>query len=471
MKKPTVGTQGQLIANIKVIGVGGGGSNAVSRMAQDFMRGVEFVAINTDHQDLDHCEVKKKIYIGKNLTRGLGTGMNPDLGRQAAEENRSEIAEALKGADIVFVSAGFGGGTGTGAAPVIAEVAKQSGALTIAVVTRPFAFEGIQRERIAQEGLSKLKDKVDALIVVPNDKIFSLISKDTPIMKAFQAIDDVLRNALHGIVELVLSPGIINVDFADVRTIIQDAGSAIVGIGMAAGPDRAVKAVNQALHSPLLEVSAEGARGVLLGITGGKDLKMAEINDAAKLVAQTVDQNAKIIFGAYHDKNLKENQIKITLIATGFANGPYGAPVASVAPASLFPSQQSSEKTYHSSESSYSSPVRSSADSSSSQTSLRVSATESTPSSSKSSSSDKDISQKSTPSASGSHASSSAKSDVTLVSSTSTQQTSADVAKFAPRGVSPTNGISSSGSGKSVATADDPDAFWDIPAFLRRRKK
>jgi cell division protein FtsZ len=293
-------------------------------MSKDFMRGVDFLAINTDHQDLDNSDVKKRIYIGKNLTRGLGTGMNPDLGRQAAEENRSEIAEAVKGADIVFIAAGMGGGTGTGASPVVAETAKQSGALTIAVVTKPFSFEGSQRERIAQEGIVKLKDKVDALIVVPNDRIFSLISKDTPIMKAFQAIDDVLRNALHGIVELVLSPGIINVDFADVRTIIQDTGSAIVGIGIASGPDRAVKAVNQALHSPLLEVSAEGARGVLLGVTGGKDLRMAEINDAAKLVAQTVDSNAKIIFGAYHDKMLKENQIKITLIATGFVNGTPG---------------------------------------------------------------------------------------------------------------------------------------------------
>jgi cell division protein FtsZ len=306
---------------IRVIGIGGGGGNAVSRMSRNFIRGVEFIAINTDQQDLEQCDVRRKIYIGRNLTRGMGTGMNPDLGRQAAEENRSEIAEALRGADLVFLSAGLGGGTGSGATPVIAEVAKQGGSLTIAVVTRPFAFEGTQRERIAQESLVKLKEKVDALIVVPNDRIFSIISKDTPILKAFAAIDEVLRNALKGIVELIIAPGIINVDFADVKTIVADAGSAIVGIGIAGGNDRAVAAVNQALNSPLLEVSADGAHGVLLGISGGRDMRMSEINDAAKLVAQTVDPGAKIIFGAYHDRTLKPNQLKITLIATGFANG------------------------------------------------------------------------------------------------------------------------------------------------------
>lgn len=316
------------IANIKVVGVGGGGGNAVSRMSRDFIRGVEFVAVNTDHQDLDHCQARKKIYIGKNLTRGLGAGMNPDLGRQAAEENRSDIAEALRGADLVFVAAGLGGGTGTGAAPVIAETAKQLGALTIAVVTRPFAFEGSQRERIAQEGLLRIKDKVDALIVIPNDRIFTVISKDTPIMKAFEAIDEVLKNALRGIVELILTPGIINVDFADIRAIIQDAGTAIVGIGVAAGPERAVQAVNQALNSPLLEITAEGAKGVLLGISG-RDLRMNEIKDAAKLVAQVADPGAKIIFGAYHDRSLKQNQIKITVIATGFSG-------SSASPNSLF---------------------------------------------------------------------------------------------------------------------------------------
>ncbi|MBI5220538.1 MAG: cell division protein FtsZ [Candidatus Liptonbacteria bacterium] len=315
-----------ILTSVKVVGVGGGGGNAVSRMAKDFHRGVEFMAINTDQQDLDQCEVKRKIYIGRNLTRGMGTGMNPDLGRQAAEENRSEIAEALRGTDLVFISAGLGGGTGSGASPVIAEVAKQAGALTIAVVTRPFSFEGTQRERIAQDALVRLKEKVDALIVVPNDRIFSLISKDTPLLKAFQAIDEVLRNALVGVVELILTAGIINVDFADLKAIMQDAGSAIIGIGIASGPDRAVQAVNQALNSPLVEVSAEGAHGVLLGVAGSRDLKMAEINDAARLVAQTVDPSAKIIFGAYFDRRLKPNQVKVTLIATGFTHNGIGSP-------------------------------------------------------------------------------------------------------------------------------------------------
>ncbi len=306
------------LARIKVVGVGGGGGNAVSRISRDFIRGVEFIAINADHQDLDYCEVRRKIYIGKNLTNGLGTGMNPELGRQAAEENRADIAEALKGADIIFITAGFGGGCGTGGAPVVAEIAKQSGALTLAFVTKPFAFEGKERSRLAEDGLSKIKDKVDALVVVPNDRIFTVISKETPVIKAFEAIDEVTKNALRGLVELIVTPGIINVDFADVRAVIQDAGSAIVGLGIASGQDRAVNAVNQALNSPLLEVTPEGAHGVLLGISGGRDLRMSEINDAAKIVAQTADPGAKIIFGAYHDKHLKPNQLKITLVATGF---------------------------------------------------------------------------------------------------------------------------------------------------------
>ncbi len=307
-----------LAANVKVIGVGGGGGHAVTRMSRDFFRGVDFIAINTDHQDLDHCDVKQKLYIGKNLTRGLGTGMNPDLGKQAAEENRSEIADIVKGADLVFLAAGLGGGTGTGATPVIAETAKQAGALTVAVVTKPFGFEGVQRERIAAEGLMKLKDKVDALIVVPNDRIFTVIGKDTPILKAFEAIDDVLRNALNGLVEIIAMPGIINVDFADVKNIMVDAGVAIVGVGLAAGANRAMDAVNMAMHSPLLETAPDGAKAVLLGISGGRDLKMTEINEAARLVAQTVDPGARIIFGAYYDKNLKPNQVKITIIASGF---------------------------------------------------------------------------------------------------------------------------------------------------------
>lgn len=313
---------GNSFARIKVVGVGGGGGNAVSRMSQDFSRGIEFIAINTDHQDLDYCDVKKKIYIGRNLTKGLGTGMNPDLGKQAAEENRSEIAEALHGADLVFIASGFGGGTGTGATPVVAEIAKQMGALTLTFVTKPFSFEGGQRDRIAQEGIVRLKDKVDALIVIPNDRIFTIISKETPIIKAFEAIDDVMRHALQGIVDIVLSPGLVNVDFADVKAILQDAGSAIVGVGIASGQDRATTAVEQALRSPLLEVNPEGAKGVLFGISG-KDLKMSEVNDAAKYIAQVADPGARIIFGAYHDKRLKDKQLKVTLMATGF-NGSSG---------------------------------------------------------------------------------------------------------------------------------------------------
>lgn len=320
-----------ILARIKVVGVGGAGGNMVSRMSRDFVRGVDFVAINTDHQDLDHAEARRKIYIGRNLTRGLGTGMSPELGRQAAEENRSEIAEALSGADIIFVAAGFGGGTGTGASPVVAEVAKQTGALTLVFATRPFAFEGSQRDKVAQEGVAKIRDKVDALVVIPNDRVFSVISKDTTILKAFEVIDDVLKNALRGIVEFIVTPGIINVDFADVKSIIQDAGSAIIGSGVASGPERAVTAVNSALNSPLLDVSADGAKGVLLGISGGRDLKMTEINEAAKIVAQTADPGARIIFGAYYDRRLKPNQLKVTLIATGFngvtpVNSLFGAP-------------------------------------------------------------------------------------------------------------------------------------------------
>jgi cell division protein FtsZ len=314
-----------LSANVKVIGIGGGGGNAVARMAKDFTRGVDFIAINTDHQDLDECDVKTKLYIGKSLTRGLGTGMNPDLGRQAAEENRSEISEAVQGADLVFLAAGLGGGTGTGAAPIVAEAAKQSGALVIAVVTRPFTFEGSQRERIASEGLIKLRDKVDAIIIVPNDRIFTVISKDTPIVKAFEAIDEILRNALKGLVEIIAMPGIINVDFADVKNIMQDAGIAIVGVGHASGPDRAVKAVNAALHSPLLETNPEGAKAVLLGITGSRDLRMTEVNDAAKIVAQTADPGARIIFGAYHDRNMKPGELKVTIVAAGFSGSQPGA--------------------------------------------------------------------------------------------------------------------------------------------------
>ncbi|MEK7168372.1 MAG: cell division protein FtsZ, partial [Patescibacteria group bacterium] len=305
-------------AKIKVIGVGGAGNNAISRMCESFPRGVDLIAINTDIQDLNFTNARKKIHIGKNLTKGLGTGMNPDLGRQAAEENRSEIVEVLKGADMVFITAGEGGGTGTGASPVIAEIAKELGILTIAIVTKPFSFEGAQRAFLAQEGITKLRERVDTLITVPNDRIFSVINKDTSLIKAFEAIDEILKNAVLGITELIMFPGIVNVDFADVKTIMAEAGSAIIGFGIAGGQERAVRAANLAINSPLLEATIDGAKGVLFSVSGHRDLKMNEINEVAKLISENVDQSAKIIFGAYHDRKLNKGQLKVTLVATGF---------------------------------------------------------------------------------------------------------------------------------------------------------
>lgn len=322
-KKPTTDSTTQKSGNIavkmKVVGVGGGGGNAVSRMSADIgIRGIDFIAVNTDVQDLDYANAKQKIYIGRSLTRGMGTGMNPDLGRQAAEENRPEIVEALRGADIVFLTAGLGGGTGSGASPVIADAAREIGALTVAVVTRPFVFEGSQRTRIADEALAKLKEKVDTLIVIPNDRIFNIIKKETPLLKAFEYIDDVLRGAVQGIAELIAMPGIINLDFADVRAIMKDAGPALVGIGVGTGESRATSAVTQVMNSSLLDISVDGAKGVLFGVAGNRDLKMVEINDVAKAIAGAVDPSAKIIFGAYYDRKLKRGELKVTLIATGF---------------------------------------------------------------------------------------------------------------------------------------------------------
>ncbi len=309
------------IVKIKVIGIGGGGNNAISRMSDDFERGVEFVALNTDMQDLSRTKAKYKINIGRSLTRGMGAGMNPEIGKQAAEESKQEIADAIQGSDLVFLTAGMGGGTGTGATPVVADIAHDAGALTVAVITKPFAFEGTQRARLAEEGIAKLRSKVDALIVIPNDKIFGIIGNDTPIIKAFQKIDEVLKHTVQGISELISSAGLVNVDFADVRAVLQGAGIAIVGVGQATGADRAIKAATQAINSPLLERSIDGARGVLFGISGGADLKMTEVNDAAKIITESIDAGAKIIFGAYFDRALiKDNKgaIKINLIATGF---------------------------------------------------------------------------------------------------------------------------------------------------------
>lgn len=314
------------ITAIKVVGVGGGGGNAITRMMEgERLRGVEFIAANTDAQDLNYALAHKKIYMGKALTRGLGAGMNPDIGKQAAEENRSELSQLLEGADIVFVTAGMGGGTGTGAAPVIAELARDMGILTVAIVTKPFSFEGTQRATIAQEGLLRLKDKVDALIVIPNDRIFSVIDKDTSVSKAFGFVDEILKNAVQGIAELINTPGIINVDFADIKAIVKDAGTTLIGIGTASGQERGVKAVSMAINSPLLEASIEGARGVLFSIAGGRDLKMTEINDVARAIAASIDPSARVIFGAYHDRKLKDKVVKVTVIATGFVSSSFGS--------------------------------------------------------------------------------------------------------------------------------------------------
>ena len=304
---------------IKVVGIGGGGGNAITRMRKNFsVRGVEFIAINTDVQDLESCDAHRKLNIGRALTKGMGSGMDPDLGQQAAEENRSEISEILKDTDMVFLTAGFGGGTGTGALPVIADIARELGILTVAVVTKPFSFEGTARAKIAEDGIARAKDRVDTLLVIPNDRIFTIIDKNTSVLRAFEKIDDILRSAVQGVSEIISGSGLVNVDFADIRTVTAGAGMAVIGVGSATGADRAVKAINQAIHSPLLDISIDGAKNVLFGIAGGRDMRMSEINEAAKIIADAVDPGAKIIFGAYHDRRLKTGTIKITLIATGF---------------------------------------------------------------------------------------------------------------------------------------------------------
>ncbi len=312
-----------LLPKIKVVGVGGAGGNVLSRMFEYFPKGVDLIAINTDAQDLEYCSAKKKIIIGKQVTKGIGAGMNPDLGRQAAEESREEIISALNGADMVFLASGFGGGTGSGAAPVIAEIAQEMGILTVAVVTRPFSFEGAQRAQIAQDAILKIKDRVDSYITISNDKIFSIIDKETSLHKAFEAIDEVLKNAVLGVTELIVSPGVINVDFADIKSIIQNSGVSIIGVGVASGKERAVNTVTQALNSPLLESAVDGAKGVLFSVSGHKDMKMSEINEIARLISENVDPTAKIIFGTYYDRKLAKGQIKVTLIATGFGSS-YG---------------------------------------------------------------------------------------------------------------------------------------------------
>ncbi len=309
---------GSYLAVIKVVGVGGGGTNAVNRMVDAGLRGVEFIAANTDAQALAMCEADIKLNIGHELTKGLGAGANPDVGHGAAAESRDEIKEALKGADMVFVTAGEGGGTGTGAAPVIAEIAKNEiGALTVGVVTRPFVFEGSQRARQAEEGIQRLREQVDTLIVIPNEKLLGIVERRTTILEAFKEADNVLRQGVQGITDLITIPGLINLDFADVRTIMHNAGTALMGIGAASGETRAADAAKAAIASPLLEESVDGATGILLNITGGHDLGLFEVNEAAEIVAAAADRESNIIFGAVIDDAMGED-VRVTVIATGF---------------------------------------------------------------------------------------------------------------------------------------------------------
>ena len=308
---------GSYLAVIKVVGIGGGGTNAVNRMVDAGLKGVEFIAVNTDAQALLMTDADVKLHIGAKATRGLGAGANPEVGYDAAMESRDEMKESLKGADMVFVTAGEGGGTGTGGAPVIAEVARELGALTVGVVTRPFTFEGRKRGEQAQSGISTLREKVDTLIIIPNDRLLQVVEKRTSVMDAFRMADDILRQGVQGITDLITVPGLVNLDFADVRTIMRDAGSALMGIGEAEGENRAAEAARAAVSSPLLEASVEGATGILLNISGGSDIGLFEVNEAAEVVTGAADQNANVIFGAIIDESLG-GRVRVTVIATGF---------------------------------------------------------------------------------------------------------------------------------------------------------
>jgi cell division protein FtsZ len=313
------------VARIKVVGVGGGGNNALERMIKSNLNGIEYIAVNTDAQALHHSNANLKINIGKATTRGLGAGANPDIGRQAAEESAEEIREALMGTDMVFITAGMGGGTGTGGSPVIAEIAKELGILTVAVVTKPFSFEGNRRRQQAEDGLENLRNKVDTLITIPNDKILSIIDKKTPITEAFTVVDDVLRQGVQGIADLITVHGMINVDFADVKAVMENSGSALMGIGYGTGENRAIDAAKAAIESPLLELSIDGAKGVLFNITGGNDLSMFEVDEAARIITEAADPEANIIFGAVINDSYT-GEIKITVVATGFDDSPREKP-------------------------------------------------------------------------------------------------------------------------------------------------
>lgn len=308
----------ETFARIRVVGVGGSGKNAINHMIESKVRGVEFIAVNSDAQDLHRSLAKRKIHIGKNLTRGLGTGMNPELGKRAAEETRQEIQEALSGSDMVFITCGMGGGTGTGASAIVAKIAKEVGALVIAVVTKPFSFEGPQRKDIAERGLAELKKEVDAFIVIPNDKLLSIVDMHTSAKSAFAMCDEILRQAVEGVSDIITTPGDINTDFNDIKAIMEGAGPALMGIGVAEGDGRAKEAAQQAVNSPLLDVSISGAKGILFVVAGSDDLGIMEVQEAARVINESVDKNAKVIFGMMRDEKLKKGQLRIIVIATGF---------------------------------------------------------------------------------------------------------------------------------------------------------
>ncbi|MDD5721271.1 MAG: cell division protein FtsZ [Candidatus Pacebacteria bacterium] len=315
---PKINQEIQSFARIMVIGIGGSGKNAVNHMINSKVKGVSFICMNTDTQDLHHSLAEKKIHIGKNLTKGLGAGMDPEVGKKAAEETKSEIQDVIKGADMIFLACGMGGGTGTGAAPIVARAAREQGILTVAVTTKPFFFEGNHRMKIAEKGIEDLAKEVDAIIIIPNDKLLQLTDKNTNFKDAFAKCDDILRQAVEGISDLITTPGIINVDFADIRAVMSNAGSALMGIGASSGEKRAEKAALAAINSPLLEVSIHGAKGVLFAISGGDDLTINEIQEAAKIITESIDKDAKVIFGTIRDEKLKKGEIKVTVIATSF---------------------------------------------------------------------------------------------------------------------------------------------------------
>lgn len=316
---PVVKPSIENVANIKVVGVGGSGNAALNRMVEAQVKGVEFIAVNTDAQALHYSGAPTKIHIGQGLTRGLGAGMDPSVGKQAAEESREELHDVLKGSDMVFVTCGFGGGTGSGAGPEICEIAKETGALTVAVVTRPFSFEGQQRMTIAEEAMAELQDRVDAAVVVPNDRLLQIIDKRTSLIDAFRVVDDVLRQGVQGISDLITHHGMVNVDFADIRAITSNAGSALMGIGRATGENRAAEAARAAIESPLLDVTIDGAKGIVFNLTAGPDLKMYEVEEAARVITEHADQSAKVIFGTVIDESqVEKGELKITVVATGF---------------------------------------------------------------------------------------------------------------------------------------------------------